>query len=346
MTDLSGRRPPRPTLRFLRLLPRESFPEPGALQAIENREWSQVRIDSIEHPLIADAIRRFAQGLPDRHQEASKQLGRAVFEVRSRTGAAWRGAAVLDEHGDPWLVWAAPHDKFHAQVCDVLKNLDRWMPTAAEYKLRDRDAEANRLSVWHKETITFFCQAVAEAVNTGKDTFSFPGYDHNTHLTLSITLEHDAPTGAPETDSSLVTLQLRLGGSCDSFVQLVLPVLQPDISLIDSTYTQNGDLELWVSVSQAKLFQLLAAVGISDGEIDPNPPCTPLSHLHYVGCHYLSEALVIGAATRAVCGLWFVPTRDESADLPLCPECERRKPVAQAAAALIESLRDQGVQGS
>jgi len=186
-----------------------------------------VRIGFIEHPLIADASRRFAQGLPDRHQEASKQLGRAVFEVRSRTGAAWRGAAILDEHGDPWLVWAAPHDKFHAQICDVLKNMDRWMPTAAEYKLRDREAEANRLSVWQRETVAFFCQAVAEAVSTGKDTFSFPSYDHNTDLTLSITLEHDAPTGAPETDSSLVTLQLRLGGSVTASSSRSCPCSSP-----------------------------------------------------------------------------------------------------------------------
>jgi hypothetical protein len=43
-----------------------------------------------------------------------------VFEVRDRDGAGWRGAVVLDEGNDPWLVYVEKHDRFHHRVVGVV----------------------------------------------------------------------------------------------------------------------------------------------------------------------------------------------------------------------------------
>ena len=62
----------------------------------------------------------------------------------------------------------------------------------------------------------------------------------------------------------------------------------------------------------------------------------PHQVLRYVTKTGLADALVNGLATRGVCGAWFVPTKDAHGALPVCPECERQKPHAAAAAHLVE----------
>ena len=148
-----GMRAPRPTIRVLRMLPRESFPDGYGVAAIRSKQWDQVNISTIVHPLIQDAQRRFSEGSPDLHRAATQAAGRPVWEVRSRVGAAWRGAVLLDEYGDPWLVWAAEHDIFHAKVAQVMRDPSAWLPILAEYRLRERDEAEEKLLGWRRTAV-------------------------------------------------------------------------------------------------------------------------------------------------------------------------------------------------
>ena len=72
-------------------------------------------------PLIADAKKGFARGTPDIHKSATAKAKTTVYEVRSHTGAAWRGAVVCPEDDeDAWLVYADRHDLFHKAGPDAI----------------------------------------------------------------------------------------------------------------------------------------------------------------------------------------------------------------------------------
>nr|WP_253281620.1 DUF3039 domain-containing protein [Arcanobacterium phocae] len=81
--------------------------------------------------------------------------------------------------------------------------------------------------------------------------------------------------------------------------------------------------------SQGVLAQLLAAE--TDEESSARTPSDndDKTHLHYVCKEKLTEAYVDGTAVRAVCGVWFVPTLSDSANLPICCNCEQKKAAAQ-----------------
>ena len=156
---------------------------------------------------------------------------------------------------------------------------------------------------------------------------------------------HDASNKQPPTTIPLHINQHILfywsyiSKDSDELLRLVLPVLQPDVARIDATYTREGSLEQWITITQAKLAQLAALHLIDEVEAEvlgAGVGCQVNEELHYVGSSYLADALVFGKSVRAVCGRWFVPTKDAHASLPLCASCERKLPVAQQVAGLIQ----------
>ena len=68
-----------------------------------------------------------------------------------------------------------------------------------------------------------------------------------------------------------------------------------------------------------------------------HPKASAATETAPLASRYLAEAFVYGKSVRAVCGTWFVPTRDESASLPICDECDEERPIAQAVVDLIRS---------
>lgn len=336
-----GMRAPRPTIRVLRILPRESFPDGYGVAAIRSKQWDQVNISKIVHPLIQDAQRRFSEGSPDLHRAATQAAGRPVWEVRSRVGAAWRGAVILDEYGDPWLVWAAEHDIFHAKVAQVMRDPSAWLPIPAEYRLRERDEAEEKLLGWRRTAVRLFLLAVGEAIRSARICpISIPRLlGANGDITGTVELIPDPPAEPLEDGSVLAVVVVDISKDSDELLRLVLPVLQPDVARIDATYTREGSLEQWITITQAKLAQLAALHLIDEIEAEvlgAGVGCQVNEELHYVGSSYLADALVFGKSVRAVCGRWFVPTKDAHASLPLCASCERKLPVAQQVAGLIQ----------
>lgn len=348
-TDEHGRRVPRPTIRFLSLLPDDSFSNPNDLKALRAGRWHEISIGSIRHPLIDDAIKRFAQGLPDKHRSTSRAAQQPVYEVRSKTGAAWRGAVVLDEHGDPWLVFAAKHDQFHVLAQQALKQsqMHHWVPKAAEYKLRAREEDECKRQEWKRCAIAAVLDALADAANCPEATAAaaIPGLSSGAKpLRVEVSMEHDAPLEEPERNQSVATVFLRVASHeqeklRDELLACVLPVLQPDSARIDSTFRRDGQLEVWVELTHAKVAQLAALKQAGVGREHLDATGVPNTHLHYVSSQILTEALVVGKCARAICGLWFVPTQDQSADLSICPECETQKPMADLVAQIIRRSR-------
>ena len=325
----------RPTIKALKMLERSAFEDPTPLDLVRRQDWKNVRLFGIQCPLLADARKRFAGGLPDQHRVATRRVKRPVYEVRDRDGAGWRGAVVLDADGDPWLVYAAKHNAFHRRVADYLASTD-YLPSAAEYSLRAREEDDVARDVWRIGVVTDLLTAVATATRTGKPAvLHIIGPTDGDSADIGVELEHDEPSGTIDQthlSSSWATITLHVITSGRQQFESVLlnaclPALQPDPTAYEAAYTQRGGLTILVPVTQAKLVQILSEPELSE------PPRVAVAqapeHLHYVDSAYHAEGLVTGKAVRGVCGVWFVTTRDESADLPVCPRCEQQLPVAQ-----------------
>jgi hypothetical protein len=342
-------RPPRPTIAFLKSLPAETFPDSDQRRQIAQGDWLNLEFYRVSHPLIDDARTSFAEGgVPDLHRTSTGTAGRSVFELRDRQGAAWRGAAVLDDDGDPWIVYAEKHNRFHNRAAEALKrgHRDNYMPTAAEYKLRAREEAVISDRRWRQRLLLELLAAVDGALHApdGCATAELPNREETrTACEVRVELEHDVPPaeldGLTEA-STMVTIVLSFPTKPDRELQTAalqefVPFLEPQPGSLQSIFGTAGELHIFCTISQAKLVQLIAAANSTEGAAtEPTQRQAPVS-LHYVGSVHLTEAFVFGKTVRAVCGTWFVPTRDESTDLPVCETCESELPIAQAVVDVI-----------
>ena len=152
----------RPTLRVMKSLPEtpailevlSAIARAKSLASADESARILKRLDlyALDCDLLKDAQREIDSGTPSKHGEATKSFGATVVEARDRSGAGYRGAVVFDGHGDPWLVFAERHDRFHAHVAEVLKRGQRegaatpaYMPSRFEYSLREAEESRQAL---------------------------------------------------------------------------------------------------------------------------------------------------------------------------------------------------------
>ena len=344
-------RTPRPTIAFLKSLPIESFTDPIQRKQIANRKWTDLEFDEVQHPLVDDARRRFSGGnRPDQHRSSTKAARRAVFELRDPGGAGWRGAVVLDDAGDPWIVFAEKHNRFHDRAAEVLKVARQrdYLPMDAEYKLRDREDAARADCYWRAGILEAFLSAVRRALNSGQPEVAHLPESPKSSVVcgVSVELDHDSADLDEILDSGVASTFVDVGlvfpakpdyPLREAAIQEIVGLLRPQPGDIDSVYGRNDELHTSITISQARLAQLVAATTLDDASCLAPPDRAPMSErLHYVASSYLAEAFVYGKSVRAVCGEWFVPTRDESAGFPVCGNCENERPIAQAVVDLIQ----------
>lgn len=343
----------RPTLRVLKTLPRVGDDAAWVLATIGRAQraadlatkrsiLSELRLDDMRHPLLDDLREAFERGdAPDRHESASREVGRTVYEARSSTGAAWRGAAVLED-GVVWLVFADVHDRFHSTAADYLKR-GTWRPSALDNELAAQDSVRSRWRLWRVEVLTAVMRGLTEAVAAnGRADLDLPAAETNSVCSLQLVLDHDRPAARAElahTTSGMLHVAVKIKNGTDNYatVRVVLEMLTfiRGEGEQDQSYLPGGDLLVLATVSHARLAQLTAQVPMVS-EIRPGGPRPEPSVLHYVNTGELAAGFVNGSAVLSLCGEWFVPRRDSTAELPVCPRCEEQEPFAQA---LLNSLR-------
>lgn len=334
----------RPTIKVLKTLPRETFGNTTVLDLIANGAFEGLKLFGLDHPLLNDARKGFEHGMPDQHVAASKAYGAPVFEVRDHAGAGWRGAVILDKAGDPWLVWVERHNRFHKRVAGVA--FDSLLPLSAEYKIRDREEASARALAWKSDVLGRFVRALQECVCSGSEhAVTVPDIGGGTGVSLTVAAEHDEPASdvrEAQHRDSLLTVTLRIGQSAADELrravqEVCLPFLEPDPSKVEPWYDKSNTFNAMVSVTQARLVQLMADVP----EYEESAPYAAAftTHLHYVATRFLVNGFVNGNPLRGVCGAWFVPSRGDDSGLPICPQCEDERPAAQA---VLDLLRRQG----
>ncbi|WP_443444864.1 DUF3039 domain-containing protein [Glutamicibacter arilaitensis] len=314
---------------------------------------SSLDLSSIDHDLIKDAQSYFDNGsFPDRHVAATnsrrKKNGKTkpVYEVRSKVGAAWRGGIVIDDFGDPWLVYAAPHDKFHDTAPSFFADETKYLPVSSDYKLRDKE-ELTRIT--QEQDIQYLRQLLEILTKALMDSPA----EHLTQLhgqandvvQVSVSVTPGEPAKTPQKlHESLgeVTIELKIPADNytlrDRVLGLYVPFIQPDPTLREQVFSKDYEnLTVFMTVSHVQLAQLLV---VDDTQT--------ISKVHTgklpVARHFFSKELLPAAYIQCtplptLCGLWLVPSRDGqfASDLPICADCEENQPVAQL---LINLLRE------
>ena len=332
----------RPTIRVIKNLPRNTFDDPEPFDLIANQAFDRLDLYGVQHPLLIDARMRFGQGTPDRHGAASREAGRTVYEVRDRQGAAWRGAIVMDAEGDPWLVYVDEHDSFHRHVGERIKS-GVCQPKPVEYRIRAREEAAAGATAWKLAVLRVFADGLCEATRTGRQvSVLVPPLAGDDQAELLIEMDHDVPSPSAnlaQNHLSMMSGRLKLthatrAATVEAVTETCLPFLQPDRAEIESVYDKHGNLSMQVTITQAKMIQLLSGE-VADGQLSHSGGLPP-DRLHYVGIDILTDAYINGHAVRGVCGTWFVPTRGDDANLAVCTRCEAERPAAQLVLDLMQ----------
>lgn len=363
-------RPTRPTLRVVAELP--AHPSTAAVLGVLARAKAadattaeqilrEIRLDVVESALLEDAHRGFADGgTPSRHEGATAAYGDTVYEVRDHAGAGWRGAIIMDNDGDPWLVFVDKHDQFHASVANAL-NRDKgelrktgktkgaalnYVPGPLDVRVRGYEDERLRDLQQQRDLIAQLRDGLREAHATGSVvTVRTPEDPDETRLQkcveYTVEVTHGEPAETVEEanlSTSTVTLVVPMGAGSYKMENLLVSCgvvyVQPDANYREPLYSKTSALRLDLYVTHAKLAQLL-----SDADTDATgfpPVATPPDRLHWVHSPQHIEGVVTGSAVRSLCGGWFVPTQSESADLPVCAGCESILPLAEK---ILDELR-------
>ena len=283
-----------------------------------------------ELALVTYIQKRFDQGIFERH----RSFADPVFESRDTARPAWRGAVVHDGGDYAWLIYAAIHDHFHSEVKAVLKGMKQsggLGPTPLDLEiLQKQEAEDERLAL-NKASLLQVLGSIKDCVASGKRAVLKPG-----GLDIEIDVDtipfEDWEVASAHHEMDMVSVRIRNWqehyARTNDLVAGLTGVLNVPPEMVESLAASSFKLQL--VVSRATLISVLdlPATALEPEHSTPPPP----SFLHYSRKQDLNEAFFTGKAVQAVCGKWWVPIGDDLThhDLPVCPECEREMPVAQA----------------
>lgn len=356
-------RPVRPTLRVIKDLP--STPSVTASQNVIARAKTAVdratreavlgelRFEALECNLISDANRILETGANDRHEASTAAYGETVYEARDHEGAGYRGAVIVYDKTDPWLVHADRHDHFHASAAKKLRRTVPEQRTNAEMPfdpsvldefVRKVEDERVRTHVMQRKVISDLVDGLRLAHAEGRPVTLRTPEDPKVKgpvksVQYTLTIEHDEPaetTDLANVSTCAVTLLISRDGPysmVSMLIQCGAVFVQPDSNYRRAMEMESA-LELELTVTHAKLSQLLTDANVDDSEIPPT--VSPPTHLHRARKDLLVDGQVLGAAVPSLCGTWFVQSKDETAELPLCESCEAQRPYAQA---LLDEVR-------
>ncbi|WEV72558.1 DUF3039 domain-containing protein [Bifidobacterium sp. ESL0790] len=302
-----------------------------------------IDLSSLKHRLLIEANSIVDRGFNgDRYKAASKSAGRPVYEIRDNSSGC-RGAMILDDDGDPWLVYAGSHDWSDAKVANLLtKSRSRyWMPTDLDMGIRkgeDAWLASRREAVGILDSLIRSVHGALQSSNeTGE--FRLPKVGANPGRLVDVEIisfkGQPLPLGQSGGTDAYMTLAIK-GKSYDKDsrqrLNRAVSYLKPQEINFD-VLQEDGSVYMEVTVSEAVIAQLYASVCLSSEKGQtvsrqmPDAVCGPQRVLHYVDTESFVQGMVFGKSALSLCGVWFIPSEDESSGKPVCEGCERVKPI-------------------
>ncbi len=256
-------------------------------------------------------------------------------------GAAWRGALVLE--GDVgWIVHVDQHDKFHSTVAGVLKasTAEAWMPRRLDRDVLAQDLERRRLREVRRVMVEQFVDVLVQASRTPDQPVLSSVQTASAESPRRIPIEaiivpgeaSDVAWEQAHEHDALVEVLMTVGFREDPLVRTSLEEFLQWLGegRVDSVVTPDGrGLAFYIEVPYSRLVALAASERVDCDVAGRLEVLKAPTHVHYVRKGLIAESVYEGSALRALCGRWFVRKCGEESGLPICPDCERRLPVAR-----------------
>lgn len=339
----------RPTLRTLteQLLDPSAWKDPEQIRAIVARNFRGVLpLSKLSHPIIqaghaltSDAEsshnlivyqHSVALGLPSVWRELRRDQWRGLVTQPAPSKEWWLIHAGLRRQGDRNNVYKLTDSSDATELMEFL-------PTQDDLELLKIEKSVLAQLRWKSACLVALIDSIVR-VGQGEVGSDEPAAlpvnpaHPGCKLHFSVTLERlaeDDETPSSELPAEIF-VSIRIDNWSDEVVrQAIVPLMMGFIDPAQENWTAfcsaDKTTTYWVMVSESRLAQLIAAAAIpSHSTPVRNLSCAApeTRHGHYVPRDPLVDAFVSGGELRALCGKWFVPTKDHSG-LPICGECER-----------------------
>jgi len=107
-----------------------------------------------------------------KHSEFSAVAKRPVYEIRNKQ-TGWRGIVILDQYGDPWMVYCGSHGDFHSGNCkSIIKasNASNYMPSEEDYLVRKREEERQHFLDFERRVVQEMLNKIRAGIYAGQTT--------------------------------------------------------------------------------------------------------------------------------------------------------------------------------
>jgi hypothetical protein len=303
----------------------DGWEDAAAARAVNDGRWAALHpLSGLPHPLVRKAAETFG---PEPSEDPPYELIQASGELRLlelRT-SQWRGGVWTDpETGVRWLCAAGLAKGDHEDFEDFYVILGRrddltsLLPTDADWTLLKRETAAAQMTRWELEVQGRMHDVLVEALADGRSHVTLPTPDQKREMArveIQWALVNDEDDDYEDL-VVVVDLDRRSAGSNLGW-QLTLRVL---ISLSPPAQDWDRHQDTYSTLNETGHAERQAArlaAAVSAGEL---LTAEPGAMSHYTPSRHLTENTVLGKASRALCGVFFVPTQDHE-ELPKCPHC-------------------------
>lgn len=288
-------------------------------------------VSELPHPIISKATESFGADASEDNfvGPIASATKLRLLEIKQ---SQWRGGVWQDdETGVCWLVVAGlakgghqDHDDFYKRVQreNDSGDLTAWLPTEDDVRLLKQETAARLRAEWELNIQLLVRDALRQVDRGGAERFTInhpiPSRGPFARVELSITAVREADYAADEIAVEILPAAGFAGSNLMwQLTTRVLISIDPPEQRWDrykDTYASIGEVGAWA-----------ARVAELDEHVDSGSlaQSTPGLVSHYSHRKHLAGSTINGTAVRALCGTFFVPTRDHES-LPECPTCRER----------------------
>lgn len=314
----------RPTVRLILEDLADGWETPHQRRAAAEERWHELHpLAELAHPIIRKASATLGPDTAGAGNLSPISCAASIplYELRM---SQWRAAVWVDpESGVRWVCAAGLAKGGHLDEDDFYQILesrvtagraDELLPTARDQQLLKREQASRLLTDWEVGIQSGIGRVLAGLMLGVPTRFQVMHPTRGTHM-AEVEIEL-----ALEDDLQLLTAEMRLvpehrasnlGWTLRTRVLTSLSPPSEDWDSaggINSTYVDEGHTE-------SRALEIAAA-----SERGLLLPARPTDVAHYVHKRHLADNLVNGHASRALCGVFFVPCQDPDRFAP-CPRC-------------------------
>ncbi|WP_372521189.1 DUF3039 domain-containing protein [Nocardioides sp.] len=288
-------------------------------------------LSELPHPIVAKAVDSFGS-ITAQDNYVGPIASATQLRLLEIKNSQWRGGVWQDPtSGVCWLIVAGLAKGNHQDRDDFYKTIERendagdlsqWLPTDEDTRLLKQETAARLRTEWELEVQRLVLSALREIHAGGahriKIDHPVPGNGTFAHVDLTVATVRDDGYEADEIELEITPTD-RFAGSAllwQLTIRVLISIDPPEQGWdrFGNTYSNIGEPGAW----QARVDELGEFVAAGDLSVSE-----PGSTSHYTHRQHLAGKTINGAAVRALCGSYFVPTQDHES-MPACPTCAER----------------------